>query len=302
MAIKQLPLQLLFVEFTDREVSLNKIQLIAEVGVNHNGDISLAKEMIHAAAENGADYVKFQSWQSSKFKTELSKSGSFFGFKNQQDFFDSVQLTDDQHYHLMEACEKHNVKFLTTCFDRERVEFLSSLGSGAIKVASCDATSETMIKELSAAFKDLIVSTGMSSRLEIEKLIKQLEDYGKDYYVLHCISMYPTPLEKINLERFKMIKNSLGPHGMMGISDHSLGTTFPKVAVVLGAKIIEKHFTLDRKLPGPDNPMSINPEELKSIRGFCDDFYLLGKDSVNDVYDEEKDLRNAILDRFGNNR
>lgn len=279
------------------------IKIITEIGANHNGDMGLAKEMIWAAAENGADYVKFQSWQASKIsKGPWDDDKPFFQFKNKREFYNNAQITNEQHYYLMEECKKAKVKFLTTCFDRERIDFLSTLGIDTIKIASCDATSTKMINELSKKFKTLIVSTGMTSYEEINALKNNLENLGNKYYLLHCIAMYPTPLEKINIEKYNKIKNIVGPRGLPGISDHSLGTTFPKLAVTLGAKLIEKHFTIDKKIPGPDNHMSITPDELFSIRTFCDEYEKIGIDSLNDVYLDETNLRKIIQNRFGDNR
>tara|TARA_R110001583_G_scaffold7985_10_gene38937 strand:+ start:26609 stop:27454 length:846 start_codon:yes stop_codon:yes gene_type:complete len=278
------------------------VKIIAEIGANHNGDMSLAKEMIRAAAENGADYAKFQSWQAAKIGAgPWDDNEPFFQFKNKRDFYNNAQLTNENHYELIEECNAAGVKFLTTCFDRERVEFLSSLGISDIKVASCDSTSKTMIDELSSNFGRLVVSTGMTTIDEIMLLRDQLDSKNQEYALLHCVSMYPTPLEKISLDRLVSIGNCVGEIGEFGISDHSLGTTFPKVAVTMGATWIEKHFTTDRNIPGPDNHMSIIPSELLEIRRFCEEFSLLGKDSQAETYQEELDLRKIIQKRFGDN-
>lgn len=278
------------------------VKIIAEIGANHNGDMSLAKEMIKAAAENGADYAKFQSWQASKIPAGPWDSDEpFFQFKNKREFYENAQLTNDNHHELIEYCKECNIDFLTTCFDRERVDFLSSLGMDTIKVASCDATSKTMLSELADKFDNLIVSTGMTTFQEIQSLTNHLDDLGTNFTLLHCIAMYPTPLEKINPDRFETIKRIVGNFGSVGISDHSLGTTWPIMAVMSGATCIEKHFTIDTKIPGPDNHMSITPTDLLTIRKFCDEYSKIGTNSSIDVYDEEKDLRAIIQNRFGDN-
>ena len=217
----------------------------------------------------------------------------------------------------------------------------------AIKVASCDGNSNKMIKMLSESFSRLIVSTGMLSPAEIIDLHNMLDDMnicspkrpkgarnssGKtlkdigviacnfpEFAILHCVSLYPTPLEKINLRRFNFINEVVSSgRGNFGISDHSMGTAFPKYSVSNGATWIEKHFTTDRLLPGPDNPMSINPKELKTIRDDCDNFILndhvansdnsfdlIGKDITEaiglDPWSAELELKNALKDRFGKN-
>ena len=280
----------------------NRVTIIAEIGANHNGDMGLAKEMIWAASENGADYAKFQSWQASKIPPgPWDTNEPFFQFKNKRHFYESAQLTNEQHYILIEECKKANIKFLTTCFDRERVDFLSSLPLDTIKVASCDATSKTMLTELSEKFDNLIVSTGMTSFDEIQSLNNHLVDLNTNFTLLHCIAMYPTPLEKVNPERFEKIKSIVGNQGNVGISDHSLGTTWPILAVMLGATCIEKHFTIDTKIPGPDNHMSITPDELLTIRSFCSEYSEIGSNSSIHPYQEEIDLRKIIQNRFGNN-
>jgi sialic acid synthase SpsE len=258
--------------------------------------------MIWAASENGADYAKFQSWEASKIPPGPWDSDEpFFQFKNKKAFYETAQLTNDQHYTLIECCKKANIKFLTTCFDRERVDFLSTLGIEDIKVASCDSTSSTMIKELSEKFNTLICSTGMTTMEEIWNLKENLLENSKKGVILHCISMYPTPLEKISIDRLLEIKRIVGSSGEFGISDHSLGTTFPKLAVTLGATWIEKHFTTDVKIPGPDNYMSITPDQLLDIRNFCTEYEKIGKDASIEAYDQELELRKVIQNRFGNN-
>jgi len=278
------------------------IKIIAEIGANHNGEMNLAKEMIWAAAENGADYAKFQSWQASKIPLgPWDTDEPFFQFKNKRDFYESAQLTNEQHYLLIEECKKANINFLTTCFDRERVDFLSDLGMDTIKVASCDSTSKTMITELSERFDNLIVSTGMTSFEEIKELNNHLVQLGTSFTLLHCIAMYPTPLEKVNPDRFNRIKSIVGNKGSVGISDHSLGTTWPIMAVMAGATCIEKHFTIDTKISGPDNHMSITPDELLTIRTFCNEYSKVGTKASIDPYREEIDLRKIIQNRFGDN-
>lgn len=284
-----------------RKTKMNKVKIIAEIGANHNGDMNLAKEMIHAAAENGADFAKFQSWQASKIPPgPWDTPEPFFNFKNKRDFYDKAQLTNEQHYELIEECKKRDINFLTTCFDRERAEFLSGLGMNTIKIASCDSTSNKMIRELADSFETLICSTGMTEMSEITDLDKLLASTKRDYVVMHCVSMYPTPVEKIGLKRFFQIRDALS-RGQFGISDHSLGSFFPKFAISHGATWVEKHFTTDRNIPGPDNHMSINPEELREIREFASMHSALGSNATEDVYDEERELRKVIQHRFGDN-
>tara|TARA_Y100000592_G_scaffold15326_1_gene22345 strand:- start:18078 stop:18932 length:855 start_codon:yes stop_codon:yes gene_type:complete len=282
----------------------NKVKIIAEIGANHNGEMSLAKEMIEAAKESGADYAKFQSWKSETLIKGPwdDDSKPFFQFKNKRDFYNNAQLSDDDHFELIAHCNKVGIDFLTTCFDRGRVDFLTRLGMKDIKIASSDATSFGMIDDLCDNFERIIISTGMTKLKEVDDLVRHLNAKEKDYALLHCVSMYPTPLESISIPRLYAIRDAVGNSGDFGISDHSLGSMFPKVAVSLGATWIEKHFTTDKEIPGPDNFMSITPDELRDIRNFCNDFESLGHSVPAEVHDQELDLRELIKDRFGNNR
>ena len=290
------------------------INLIAEIGSNHAGDISLAKEMIYAAWENGADYVKFQSWREEGISPgPWDNEESFFNFKSKRDFYKTTQLSDDQHYELIDYCKKQKIKFLTTCFDGSRVGFLSKLGLDCIKVASCDSTSKLMIEHLSRNFNKIIVSTGATTNEEIVNLAKQLHELETGFVLMHCISIYPTPVDKVSLRRMDFIKKlaienpdnnwevSAPSQGEFGISDHSLGVNVAIAAATRGATWIEKHFTIDNNLPGPDNKMSIMPHELKTIRGFCDDFYAMQENTHDDIQDEEEKTKPLLRGKFGNN-
>ena len=293
------------------------INLVAEIGANHDGDTNLAKEMIDAAAQNGANYVKFQSWKEEDLGPGPwdEDSGPFFHYKNKRDFYKTAELRDEQHYELIEYCKKQNVKFLTTCFNRDRVEFLSKLGLDSIKVAGCDANSKSMIKDLSQVFDRVMISTGMTSNEEITILAKQLHELEIDFVLMHCVSVYPTPIDKISFSRMDFIKKLADENwemcanmptrilsrGEFGISDHSLGVNVAIAAAARGATWIEKHFTIDNNLPGPDNKMSITPDELKAIRNFCDDFEIMSNNKDIDIQEKETELRKAMVGRFGDN-
>jgi len=185
------------------------INLIAEIGGNHDGNINLAKDMIDAAAQNGANYVKFQSWREKDLRHGPwdEDDAPFLHYKNKRDFYKTSELLDEQHHELIDHCKKQNIKFLTTCFNRGRVDFLSKLGLDSIKIAGCDATSESMIKDLSQVFDRVIVSTGMASNEEITTLAKQLHKLETDFVLMHCVSIYPTPINKISLSKWILLKN-----------------------------------------------------------------------------------------------
>jgi sialic acid synthase SpsE len=293
------------------------INIIAEIGVNHNGDIGLAKEMIASAAECGANYAKFQSWTEQKLRKGAwdEDPEPFFNFKNKRDFFKKVQITDKDHRELISECDRHGINFLTTCFNRSRVQFLSSLGLDSVKVASPDASSLGLIKDLSKNFDKIIVSTGMTTNEEIIDLAEQLHKTNVDFVLMHCVSMYPAPINKISLSKMEFIKkltkqridqDTMQPvpahRGEFGISDHSLGLSVPITAIAKGATWVEKHFTIDKNLPGPDNQMSSTPSDFKAIRSFADDFIIMQNNKNESVQPEEIELKELIKDRFGDNK
>ena len=304
----------------------NSAKIIAEIGANHDGDMSLAKEMICAAAENGASYAKFQSWREQDLKHgPWDEDKPFFHYKNKRDFYKKSELLDEQHRELIDFCEKKDISFLTTCFSRSRIDFLSKLKMDSIKIASTDSTSGSMIRELSDKFDRVIVSTGMTTNEEIKNLAGQLHELEIDFVLMHCVSIYPTPIDKISLprmdfikklaeERFEMCANMPTrtlSRGKFGISDHSLGINVAIIAVARGATWIEKHFTIDNNLPGPDNKMSMLPKDLRKIREFCDDFALMQSNvstimpqphNADEIQKDESELRDSLVGRFGNNQ
>ena len=274
------------------------INLIAEIGSNHAGDISLAKEMICAAAENGADYAKFQSWREEDIPPgPWDDKEKFFHFDNKRAFYKQAQLSNEEHYELISTCEKVGIKFLTTCFNFDRINFLSQLNIDTIKVASCDSTNQKMIKNLNEKFKRVIVSTGMTNNKEIDQ-ITELVDPSR-LVLMHCVSIYPTPLEKISLPRLNDIRKKTKAKGCsFGISDHSIGINFSLTAVTQGATWVERHFTIDKRLTGPDNKMSVLPEELKTIKSFSEDFDKLNACDRADCWEQEIEFRKIASRRF----
>lgn len=229
-------------------------EIIADCSSNHMGDMEIAKRMIQLAADAGVDTIKFQSWQARKLRKDFPDYGETFA-RHQK-----AELSDEDHILLIEKCDECGIKFLTTCFDLERIDFLASLGLSTIKVASPDCTSMAMLDKLMSRFPRLIISTGMSTDEEIMKMVNHVKNH--DVVILHCVSIYPTPLEKVNLERMDWLK-SLGVR--VGFSDHSLGTEAGKLAIALGAEVLEKHFTLSRYLPGKDQAMSTELGEFKEL-------------------------------------
>lgn len=250
---------------------MNKVLIIAEAGVNHNGDLKKAKELIDAAASSGADYVKFQSFKADKLVSPDARKADYQiqnfeeGDSNQFNMLKKLELSDSDHRELMTYCTAQNVAFLSTAFDVEGLDYLNSLGLEIFKVPSGEITNFPYLRKLAKIGKPVILSTGMASLEEIEVALEVLErglDL-KDITVLHCNTEYPTPMEDVNLKAMQTIGREF--RVKVGYSDHTLGIEVPIAAVALGATVIEKHFTLDRSLPGPDHAASLEPSELKQM-------------------------------------
>jgi sialic acid synthase SpsE len=231
-----------------------KTKIIADLTSNHMGKKSIIEAMIKTLSENGVDIVKTQSWQAKSLKKDIVE------YEKNYDYYLKHQLSDNDHWVIKEICDKHDIEMLTTCFDLERIEFLSSLGLKSIKVASSDSTSYKMIESLLNNFENVIISTGGTEDDELNDLIKICQ--GKNVTFLHCVSLYPCPLEKVNMDRMVALKK-LGLR--FGYSDHTMGTEAAKYAICLGAEYVEKHFTLNRALPGRDQKMSTTIEEFSEI-------------------------------------
>jgi N-acetylneuraminate synthase len=245
--------------------------IIAEAGVNHNGDMSIAKDLIKVASEAGADYVKFQSFLTSKnisrqaSKAEYQK-GATDPEESQYDMVRKLELSEADHIVLVDECKHHGIGFLSTAFDNQSFDLLIELGLDYIKVPSGELTNLPYLRYLTRTGKPVLLSTGMANLGEIEAAINVIEQAGTPrakITVLHCTTEYPTPMEDVNLRAMVNIGNALGVK--VGYSDHTSGIEIPIAAVALGATVIEKHFTLDRNLPGPDHRASLEPDELKAM-------------------------------------
>ena len=255
----------------ETDLKQNKIIIIAEAGVNHNGDIAKAKALIDKGAEAGVDYVKFQTFKAGNLVTKQAKRAAYQD-RNTQDndsqyeMLKKLELSQAVHQELIDYCAQKGVKFLSTGFDFESLEFLAGLGITIAKVPSGEITNLPYLRKVATLFPEVILSTGMANITEIKDAVKVLTDNGvsKDKItVLHCNTEYPTPMEDVNLKAMLHIQRELGVP--VGYSDHTLGIEVPIAAVALGATVIEKHFTLDKTLPGPDHKASLEPEELKAM-------------------------------------
>lgn len=252
-----------------------KTLIIAEAGVNHNGDMALAKELIATAAAAGADLVKFQTFIASNIisrtapKAEYQK-GSTDPQESQQDMVRKLELTRENHLELIAECKKQGIGFFSTAFDQDSIDLLEELGgSDIVKVPSGELTNLPYLRYLARHGNHLLLSTGMANLGEIEAAINAVEKAGTPrdkMTVLHCTTEYPTPIEDVNLRAMVNIGKAFGVS--VGYSDHTQGIEIPIAAVALGATVIEKHFTLDRAMPGPDHRASLEPDELKAmVRG-----------------------------------
>jgi N,N'-diacetyllegionaminate synthase len=250
---------------------MNKTLVIAEAGVNHNGDIDIAKKLIKVAADSGADYVKFQTFNSDEALTSYAVQADYqlknTGQKEKQiEMIRRLELSKDAHHELIAYSKKCGIKFFSTAFDLSSLAFLNELGMDMFKIPSGEITNYPYLCIVAGFGKPIILSTGMSVLGEIESAIKVLEDNGTDrskITLLHCTTEYPAPIDEVNLKVMATLRQAFGVD--VGYSDHTLGITVPVAAVALGASVIEKHFTLDRTMNGPDHKASLLPDELKAM-------------------------------------
>ena len=250
----------------------NKVIIIAEAGVNHNGDISLAKKLIDVAVDAGVDFVKFQTFKPENLvtitaeKAKYQNNNSIDIEETQMQMLSKLELSYIQHLELIEYCKEKKISFFSTAFDIDSLHLLKDLGISLVKIPSGEITNLPYLRKAAKLFKKVIISTGMSTMEEINKALDVFLCSGiskSDITILHCNTEYPTPMHDVNLKAMLKIENYFSVN--VGYSDHTLGIEVPIAAVALGAKIIEKHFTLDRNLPGPDHKSSLEPHELKSM-------------------------------------
>ena len=267
-----------------------KIKIIAEIGWNHMGNIDLAKEMINVATENGADFCKFQTWSEKKLKTgSWDKDG-------RREIYKKAELSKDDHILLKDFCETNSVEFLTSIFNLDDIEFLRRLGMQFIKIPSHEVYNLELIQESIDKFNYVLVSTGAAKWEEIIK-IKDISNSRKLIF-MHCVSSYPCPPEKINLPRMEKLK-SLSKS--IGYSGHYLGIDDAISAICHGASFIEKHFTIDKNLPGRDNKFAILPDELKALADFRDNYEKMNIDLGLDLQDCEMDTYENYRGRWSKN-
>ena len=249
----------------------NPTLIIAEAGVNHNGDLNLAKQLIDAAATAGADIVKFQTFNANRLVTRTAKKADYQeqttnSEETQHDMLRRLELTEPMHHELIAYCKTRNIVFLSTGFDIESVDLLVRLGQECFKIPSGEITNLPYLRHIGQLCKTVILSTGMATMGDVEAAIDVLEQAGtprNKLTVLHCTTEYPTPMNEVNLRAMQGIHEAFGV--AIGYSDHTQGLEVAIAAVAMGATVIEKHFTLDRNLPGPDHQASLEPVELTAM-------------------------------------
>ena len=248
-----------------------RVFIIAEAGVNHNGSIEIAKKLIDIASESGADAVKFQTFKAKNLLTKKAIKADYQkktseNEETQYDMIKKLELDFESHSELIYYCKKKRIMFLSTPFDHESINLLDNLGLEIFKIPSGEITNLPYLRHIGKLKKKVILSTGMSNFIEIESALNILIQSGtkkKDITILHANSQYPTPIEDVNLRAMVSIGKKLNIN--YGYSDHTLGIEVDIAAVALGASCIEKHFTLDKKMDGPDHKASLEPHELKNM-------------------------------------
>lgn len=248
---------------------MKRVYIIAEAGVNHNGDINIAKRLVDAACEAGANVVKFQTFQADSIVSKYAQKAGYQLHttdkeETQKEMLKKLELTYDMHVELIQYCKAVGIDFLSTPFDLDSIDLLESVGMNLYKIPSGEITNLPYLRKIGSLKKPVIMSSGMSTMEEVKEAVKILKENGaKDVSVLHCNTQYPTPVRDVNLNVMNSIRKEVGVR--VGYSDHTEGIEVPIAAVAMGAEIIEKHFTLDRTMEGPDHKASLDPDELKAM-------------------------------------
>ena len=247
------------------------IKIIAEAGVNHNGCFESARELVSAAADAGADIVKFQTFKAESLVTQNASKAAYqlettSSKESQAEMIKKLELSEEMHGKLIQECKKYGIRFASTGFDEESIDLLIELGAEFLKIPSGEITNLPYLRHAGSKEMPVIISTGMASLNEVEDALLVLESSGtkrSQITVLHCNTEYPTPIEDVNLSAMLTMRDEWGVS--IGYSDHTQGIEVPIAAVAMGATVIEKHFTLDRTMEGPDHAASLEPYELKEM-------------------------------------
>lgn len=246
--------------------------IIAEAGVNHNGSLDLAKQLVDKAVDAGVDYIKFQTFKAEKLVTKAAKQAEYqqknIGKEgdSQYQMLKKLELSSEEHQILIDYCTMFGIKFFSTAFDFDSMDYLHSLNLGLWKIPSGEVTNYPFLKRIAKYNEKTILSTGMCDMEDVRAAVNALYKNGlskENLILLHCNTEYPTPFEDVNLKAMDALRHEFGVE--VGYSDHTKGIEVPIAAVALGATVIEKHFTLDRNMPGPDHKASLEPDELKAM-------------------------------------
>lgn len=274
-------------------ISNHKVFIIAEAGVNHNGRLALAKRLVDAAKRAGADAVKFQTFQAESLTTaSAAKAGyqkrSVSDIETQRKMLKRLELDRAAHLALRKHCRKQGIMFMSTAFDEKSADLLAEMGMGIFKIPSGEITNLPFLKYVARKKKPLILSTGMATLVEVKEAVRTIFSTGnRNLTLLHCVTEYPAPVDVLNLKALLTLKKEF--RLPVGLSDHSLGTLAAPIAVGLGAQVIEKHLTLDRRLPGPDHKASLEPKEFQEmVRNIRSTEQMLGDGRKKPSHNERK--------------
>lgn len=248
------------------------VMIIAEAGVNHNGSMENAFRLVDAAADAGVDYIKFQTFKAEKLVSSSAKKAEYQvqntrnAEETQLQMLQKLELSQEQHAQLIAYCHKKNIQFFSTAFDLDSLAYLHEVGLKMVKIPSGEITNLPYLRKAARLFRQVILSTGMTTISEIKDAVTVFTEAGipkENITILHCNTEYPTPMDDVNLKAMLHIQEVFGTE--IGYSDHTLGIEVPIAAVALGASLIEKHFTLDKNMEGPDHKASMEPDELKAM-------------------------------------
>ncbi|MDM1352182.1 N-acetylneuraminate synthase [Myroides marinus] len=275
---------------------MKKTIIIAEAGVNHNGDLNNAFLLIDKAVEAGVDYIKFQTFKAEALVSKKAEKAEYqiANTKNesdsQLDMLKKLELSIEDHERIIDYCNQKGIQFFSTAFDLESLNYLSEIGLDLVKIPSGEITNLPYLRKAAMLFNKVILSTGMCTFNEVEDALNVFLKEGiskENITILHCNTEYPTPMLDVNLKAMNTIEQKLGVQ--IGYSDHTMGIEVPIAAVALGATVIEKHFTLDRTMPGPDHIASLEPNELKAMVAAIRNIELaIAGDGVKEPSESEK--------------
>ncbi len=280
-----------------------KVFIIAEAGVNHNGSLEICKKLIDISVKAGADAVKFQTFKAGKLVTantdkaryQIENTGTS---ESQIEMLRRLELSPNAHKDLFAYCRQKNISFLSTPFDEESADMLDDLGMDIFKISSGEITNKPLIQYIASKKKPIILSTGMSYLGEVENAISWIDeiwntlDKKPQLSILHCVSSYPARIEDVNLRAIKTMEMAFGLP--VGYSDHTMGTEITMAAVAMGVKVIEKHFTLDRDMEGPDHKASLEPEELEAMVTAIRNVERAMGDGIKKPTKSENDLKKTV--------